>query len=82
MMEKCNSDDCCYARFCLKSERCATVTNQTKKGIANSVAHTVCSDWQIPSVSSLLESDGRRLETLIQEQQTSKGYTPCFRAPY
>ncbi len=39
MLEKCNSVDCSYARYCLKSETCTAVTKDTKKGIANSVAH-------------------------------------------
>jgi hypothetical protein len=80
--EKCIYLDCSYVGYCANSEKCMAVTKETKKGIANSVAHTVCNDWQIFSLSSLLESDGKRLESVVHKQQKAKGYRPCFKAPY
>jgi hypothetical protein len=82
MEELCNSADCCYACYCKKSGKCPAVTKETKKGIANSVAHFVCSDWQIFSLSSMLESDGKRLEQIVQEKQRAEGSDPCFKCPY
>jgi hypothetical protein len=82
MRENCNSIDCIYACYCSRSNKCMTVTKETKKGIANSVAHFVYNDWRILSCSSLLESDGKRLEKVVHEQQKAEGFIPCFKAPY
>ncbi len=81
-MDRCDRRECSYAGFCRMSAACIAVTKESRKGIANSVAHFVCDDWKILSVSSLLESDGRRLESVVHERQESEGCTPCFRAPY
>ncbi len=81
-MEKCDSVDCSHVCYCQKSNKCIDVTKETKKGIANSVAHIICSDYRIFSMSSLLESDGSRLEALVRDEQSSKGFAPCFKAPY
>jgi hypothetical protein len=82
MGELCNSADCCYAVYCQNSGKCPAVTKETKKGIANSVAHFVCSDWQIFSLSSMIESDGKRLEQIIHDKQRSEGSDTCFKSPY
>lgn len=82
MEELCKSADCCYANFCHNSGKCPVVTKETKKGIANSVAHIFCSDWQIFSLSSMLESDGMRLEKIVREKQRAEGCEPCFKSPY
>ena len=81
-MEKCGNFKCSYARYCRQSEICVIVTHEVRKGIANTVAHMVSNDWRTPSISSLLESDGRRLEIVVQEEQISNGYCACFRSPY
>jgi hypothetical protein len=82
MGKLCKSADCCYANYCHNSGKCIIVTKETKKGIANSVAHILCNDWQIFSLSSMLESDGMRLEKIVQEKQKAEGCDPCFKAPY
>jgi len=82
MGDLCNNPDCRYAGFCQNSGKCPDVTKETKKGIANSVAHFICSDWQIFSLSSTLESDGERLEQLIRDKQRAEGSGPCFKSPY
>ena len=82
MGDLCKSTECSYAGYCQRSGRCPNVTKETKKGIANSVAHIVCNDWQIFPLSSMLESDGRRLEKVVQEKQKAEGCDPCFKSPY
>jgi len=82
MNKGCSNSACRYAFFCLHHGQCSVVTSETKKGIANSVANMVCSDWKKFSFSSMLENDGAQLEKIIHNEQISKGFTACFRAPY
>jgi len=81
-VDKCRNFKCCYAGYCRQSEICVIVTHEVRKGIANTVARMVSNDWRTPSISSLLESDGRRLEMVVHEEQTSNGFIACFRSPY
>jgi hypothetical protein len=82
IMGTCESHDCTYVRYCGNSAKNLPVNKETKKGIANSVARLVCDDWQLFSLSSLLESDGKRLETVVHAEQSSKGFCTCFKSPY
>lgn len=83
MRETCRNDTCCYSDYCLKKGKHVHVTKDTKKSIANSVTNIVCkSDWKRFSVSSLLESDGRRLEDAVHQEQLSHGYQKCFKSPF
>lgn len=78
----CANCECSYAEYCLNHEGCMPISKEAIKSIANNVAHLVCSDWKLLSLASLIESDGRKLEKIVHSEQTSKGFTACFRSPY
>jgi hypothetical protein len=82
MKPACENHGCAHAQYCKNHIAQVPVTGESRKGIANSVARMVCTDWQLFSISSLLESDGKRLEASVHTEQTSKGFTACFRSPY
>ena len=82
MIASCDNQECLHSRYCKNHVALVPVTKESKKGIANSVARMVCVDWQLFSMASLLESDGKRLEASVHTEQTSKGFDACFRAPY
>jgi hypothetical protein len=82
MIKKCSNVECRHSSYCQDSVNCMDVTTDSKKVITNSVARIWCHDYALVSFSSLLESNGRLLEKHVHDEQMSKGYDRCFRAPY
>ncbi len=82
MNDKCRNVECRHSNYCQDSVNCIDVTSDTKKAIANNVARISCTNYALVSFSSLLESNGRLLEKHVHDEQMSKGYDRCFRAPY
>ncbi|HXY61938.1 MAG TPA: hypothetical protein VEJ22_03285, partial [Nitrospirota bacterium] len=81
--DKCYNIDCSYSAFCRKSIKCAVITPDEKKRIANSVVRLMhVSSWEQFSASSLLESSGLLLQKTVHQEQASKGLSTCFMAPY
>ncbi|HYA86135.1 MAG TPA: glutamine--fructose-6-phosphate transaminase (isomerizing) [Nitrospirota bacterium] len=81
--DKCHNIGCSYSGFCRRSIKCAEITPDEKKRIANIVVRLMhVSSWEQFSTSSLLESSGLLLQKTVHQEQASKGLSTCFVSPY
>jgi glucosamine--fructose-6-phosphate aminotransferase (isomerizing) len=81
--DKCRNAGCSHAGYCRKSVSCAVITPDEKKRIANTVVRQLhVSAWAQLSTSSLLEASGQQLQKAVHQEQSAKGYSTCFEAPY